>query len=98
MRTGADLERSGIEARLDILTPEEERLLSDLREFMARIRAVGITPDLGLLQKAVLASGASLSPFVGEPGSVVFERGSVLFALRTKSDGGIEIGFPLAKT
>jgi hypothetical protein len=97
MSTGANLATGGIGPRLDILTPDEERLLSDLREFMARIRALGITPDLGLLQKAVLASGASLSAYVGEPGSVLFERGGVLFALRTKPDGGIEIGFPLAK-
>jgi hypothetical protein len=33
----------------------------------------------------------------GEPGAVVFERGRVLFALRTKPDGGIEIGFPLTE-
>jgi hypothetical protein len=97
MSPGADLKRGRIEARLDILTPEEEKLLSDLREFMARIRALGISPDLALLQKAVLAAGASVSAFVGEPGSVVFERGSVLFALRTKPEGGIEIGFPLTK-
>jgi hypothetical protein len=98
MSTGADMARERIEPRVDILTPAEEKLLSDLREFMARIRALGITPDLGLLQKAVLAAGATVSPYAAEPGSMLFERGSVLFALRTKPDGGIEIGFPLKKT
>jgi hypothetical protein len=97
MRPGTDLDRGGGKSRVDILTPEEEKLLSDLREFMARIRALGITPDMGLLQKAVLAAGASVVAVVGEQSSVVFERGGVLFALRTKPDGGIEIGFPLTK-
>jgi hypothetical protein len=97
MRTGMDLERGGTEPRVDILTPDEEKLLSDLREFMARIRSLGISPEMGLLQKAVLAAGASVVAVAGEPGAVVFERGRVLFALRTKPDGGIEIGFPLTK-
>jgi hypothetical protein len=81
------MKRACFEGRADVLSAEEEAVLSRMRDFAAGIRGLGLVPDLGRLSQAVTEVGALAVGVDAEHGSIEFELGNVRFSLRSVPEG-----------
>jgi hypothetical protein len=79
----------------DLLTPDEEGVLSALRDIVAGVRAQGLAPELEGAADRLVSAGAELSVGPGEPGPLDFRLRGVRFTLRTSPGPrrGIEVCF-----
>jgi hypothetical protein len=80
--------------RIDVLSADEEDVLSDLRDIVTRARTAGHACDLGMLNTEVTTSGASVVGEGEDNGSIHFKRGDVHFLLRPVPGGCFEVSFP----
>lgn len=67
----------------DLLTPEEEELLSTLRRIVSGIRAHHASLAFATIVAAVLAAGAKQEESAVDPGARTFSKGGVRFTLRS---------------
>jgi hypothetical protein len=82
--------------RADVLSSDEERVLSDVREIVRRIRAEGKTVDLASLGQSVGDAGAIPVGFDADAGSREFDLRGIRFFLQPAPGAGVEIHFPAA--
>ncbi len=80
--------------RADVLSANEEWVLSEVREIVGSIRAGDETADLPALIEGVTRAGASIVSDGDGNGPSRFKRGGISFTLRSIPDGRFEIRFP----
>jgi hypothetical protein len=93
MSAKPDTDAGSWKGRADLLSADEEAVLSEVREIVSCARGDSRTPDFRLLAQQVTGAGASLVN-LGRDGALEFTRGTVRFSLRPVPGGRFEINFP----
>jgi hypothetical protein len=88
-----DAEFARLEQRVDVLSTEEENVLSNVRDIVAGMRAMGSMGDLAILSQRLTDAGAFAANERETDGRVGFVLGGVRFLLRTVPHAGFEISF-----
>jgi hypothetical protein len=79
----------------DVLSPVEERALSEVRAIVAAVRARGVEARLANVGEGIIAAGGSAGPGGGDPELNLFCIGGATFSVKEVPDAGgsIEVSF-----
>jgi hypothetical protein len=80
--------------RIDVLSVDEEGILSALRDLTAQIGARGQAVDRVLLEQSLSEAGAIALGIAEDGESVQFRFHEVLLSLHGIPRGGVEVSFP----
>ncbi len=95
MKPQEDIARNDNDGGPDVLSDDEEGVVSILRQIVNEIRAQGLVADVETVARAAVEAGASSASRVGwgEAGVLTFHGASFSLIPRLGSGAGIEVDF-----